>query len=304
MTKDHHRRFSSRACRTAAWTAAGLFAASTAIAEALPDRYAATDQLFGRVLSQVAANGLREELQIDHARLAEAAGKAMPAARVVLFTDPGVVTALVRSNVRAGLDLPLRVLAYEGEAGPAIAYTNAEFLRARHGLQDEAALKALDTALAKVLAPIEQSRMKAVPTSGMTRDQGIVELVSAYDFGETVDRLKKVVASQSDTVWFGEVDYQAMAAGQGTAIGPATLLLFGGPAPGGVAMAAFPSIGLDAFCQKLLVYQDDKGSVHVLFNSIVALAELHYGRSIDPHRMLDQRLTATFTKAIAPQGAP
>ena len=114
----------------------------------------------------------------------------------------------------------------------------------------------------------------------------------------------QVVASQSDTVWFGEVDYQAMAAGQGTAIGPATLLLFGGPAPGGVAMAAFPSIGLDAFCQKLLVYRDDKGSVQVLFNSIVALAELHYGRSVDPHRMLDQRLTGTFKKAIAPQGAP
>jgi len=304
MTKYSRNRSTDRASQAALWAAAALFAASAAIAEAPTDRFTATDQLFGTVLSQVAANGLREELQIDHARLAEAAGKSMPAARVVLFTEPAVVTALVRSNVRAGLDLPLRVLAYDGEAGPAITYTDSEFLRVRHGLRDDAALRAFDTALAKVLAPIEPSRVKAVPTSGMVRDQGIVELVSAYDFGETVDRLKKVVASQSDTVWFGEVDYQAMAAGQGTDIGPATLLLFGGPAPGGVAMAAFPSIGLDAFCQKLLVYQDDKGSVHVLFNSIVALAELHYGRSIDPHRMLDQRLTATFTKAITPQGAP
>ena len=282
---------------------ASLLAMTATASGATADRFAAVDHVFEQVRAQVAAAGLREELQIDHARLAEAAGKTMPAARVLLVMEPAVVTALVRDNVRAGLDLPLRVLAYEEESGPAVAYTSSEFLRLRHGLTDDAALEALDASLAKVLASTERSRVKAVPTSGITRDQGIVELVSAYDFDETITRLRQVVAAQDDTVWFGEVDYRVLAASQGTAVAPATLLLFGGPAPGAVAMAAFPSIGLDAFCQKLLVYQDD-GSVRVLFNSIVALAELHYGRSIEPHRMLDQRLTGTFKRAISPAAAP
>ena len=74
--------------------------------------------------------------------------------------------------------------------------------------------------------------------------------------------------------------------------------LGGGPGPGGKAMAQFPRLGLDAFCQKLLVYQDEDGSVKVLFNDIVALAELHYGKSNPPQKIINQRLKATFTKAI------
>jgi uncharacterized protein (DUF302 family) len=75
-------------------------------------------------------------------------------------------------------------------------------------------------------------------------------------------------------------------------------LLFGGPAPGGVAMRDFPAIGLDAFCQKLLVYQDDTGQTRVIFNDIAAMARLHYGRSAEPHDLLNQRLTETFKTAL------
>jgi uncharacterized protein (DUF302 family) len=84
----------------------------------------------------------------------------------------------------------------------------------------------------------------------------------------------------------------------GVALAPAQLLLFGGPAPGGVAMAAFPEIGLDAFCQKLLVYRDEQGTTRVIYNDIAALAELHYGRSAKPHAMLNKRLTTTFFTAL------
>jgi uncharacterized protein (DUF302 family) len=64
-------------------------------------------------------------------------------------------------------------------------------------------------------------------------------------------------------------------------------------------MAEYPSIGLDAFCQKLLVYADEDDKTIVLYNDIAALAELHYGQSAKPHAMLNKRLTETFTKAIS-----
>ena len=94
------------------------------------------------------------------------------------------------------------------------------------------------------------------------------------------------------------MDFSAQAKASGADIVPAVLLLFGGPAPGGVAMADFPSIGIDAFCQKLLVYASPDGGSVVIFNDIAAMAELHYGRSAPPHAALNERLTATFSAAI------
>lgn len=63
-------------------------------------------------------------------------------------------------------------------------------------------------------------------------------------------------------------------------------------------MMTTPKIGLDAFCQKLLVYQNDKDEVWIAFNDIVAFAELYYGASTKPQNMINKRLIMTFTKAV------
>lgn len=115
---------------------------------------------------------------------------------------------------------------------------------------------------------------------------------------EAVANLTKTIMAQDDTVWFGEIDFAAQASESGVKMPEAVLLLFGGPAPGGVAMADFPAIGLDAFCWKLLVHAGPDGGSVVLFNDLAALAELHYGASAKPHHVLNKRLTATFRSAI------
>lgn len=63
-------------------------------------------------------------------------------------------------------------------------------------------------------------------------------------------------------------------------------------------MASFPKLGLDAFCQKLLVFQDREGSERVIFDDIVKMAELHYGKSAESHKVINQRLTTTFEGAV------
>lgn len=128
-----------------------------------------------------------------------------------------------------------------------------------------------------------------------------MKIQSDYDFETTVENLKAIVSAQSDTRWFGEIDYQAEARSFNVDINSNILLLFGGPGPGGKAMMTTPKIGLDAFCQKLLVYEEDNGEVWVAFNDIVAFSELYYGTSTKPQQMINQRLKMTFNKAVTNQ---
>lgn len=53
----------------------------------------------------------------------------------------------------------------------------------------------------------------------------------------------------------------ARAVRQGVTLRPTVLILFGGPGPGGKAMASAPTLGLDAFCPKVLIWQDADGAV-------------------------------------------
>jgi uncharacterized protein (DUF302 family) len=75
------------------------------------------------------------------------------------------------------------------------------------------------------------------------------------------------------------------------------MLLFGAPAPGGMCMAESPRLGLDAFCQKLLVFEDDQQQIRVAFNDIVSFATLHYGRNNAPQEVVNSRLDAAFRTA-------
>ncbi|WP_244520776.1 DUF302 domain-containing protein [Aliiruegeria lutimaris] len=258
------------------------------------------DAAFEAVATAVAEAGLDPVISIDHARLASAAGIEMPASRVQIFSDPDLDSAILSAEIRSGLDLPFRVLSYDGAGALAVMTTDAAFLMARHGLASSDALEGWDARLDAVLTPVNESATTA-PVGTLSRDYGIIELASPYGLAESIQRLKDAILAQGDTIWFGEHDFRARAEARGITLPGATLLLFGGPAPGGVAMAEFLSIGLDAFCQKLFVYEREDGSVFVLFNGIAALSELHYGRSDKPHAALDARLAQTFSEALTRQ---
>ena len=154
-----------------------------------------------------------------------------------------------------------------------------------------------DAALERVISGSGVAAQPAA-TEGLSVDYGVIELTSSLSVAEAAGNLEKVVMAQDDTVWFGHLNFSEEAAKLGVKLPDAVLLLFGGPAPGGVAMADFTAIGLDAFCQKVLVYASDDGGSVVLFNDIAAFAELYYGSSAEPHHLLNKRLTATFSSAI------
>ena len=133
--------------------------------------------------------------------------------------------------------------------------------------------------------------------SRIERGYGINELPSSYGFDETVARLKEEIFAEEDTIWFGEIDYQVDAAALGVELPPLKLLLFGAPGPGAKAMSQFPRMGLDAFCQKLLVHESGDGRVTAYFNAMPAFAQMHYGEKALPHHVINRRMGATLSKA-------
>ena len=242
------------------------------------ERYEGPDSLFAILDENVATSGTLEKVvEIDHSRLGAEAGSVMPPAKVLIFSNPALEALLIDVNPLVAIDLPLRVLAYEAAAdGEAkVTFNSFDYLRSRYGLADQQALATMyEASMEAALRGIEAARVASFPDDTMQPD-GIITFDSPFDFETTVERLTAAIDAQDDTVWFGVVDFQQRAQEQGVETAPAKLLLFGGPAPGAKAMAKAPTLGLDAFCQKLLVWEDETGAVKASFNGLLAVAERH-----------------------------
>jgi uncharacterized protein (DUF302 family) len=239
-------------------------------------------------------------LSIDHSRLAEEAGVYTPPSIVSLFSRPKVNSELIRINPLIGLDLPYKVLCYSepDTTNVSISYTASTFIQQRHGITEDD-MKAYKKDMEKVIGNFPKSQVKKTTLEKVDINYGIIILNSDFDFETTIQKLKNIVESQSDTKWFGEIDFQKDALKLNIEIDKSTLLLFGGPAPGGQAMFDSPRLGLDAFCQKLLVFENENNKVLVAFNNIPAFAELYYNRSTKPQEMINQRLKTLFTKVLS-----
>lgn len=237
---------------------------------------------------------------LDHHRMAKEVGVYTPPAIAMIFSDKQInIDLLTGADPILGLDLPFKLLVYtEADTSKvSVAYTSGDFIAKRHGM-DAAAFAEYNNMMAKVLQTVDTGMISETSLDSVQKGFGIIKIESDYDFATTMQNLKAIVKAQSDTRWFGEIDYQAAASKVNIDLKANTLLLFGGPAPGGKAMMTSPKIGLDAFCQKLLVYEDADGVVWVAFNDIVAFANLYYGTATKPQQMINQRLFATFSKAV------
>jgi uncharacterized protein (DUF302 family) len=272
--------------------------ASVALAE---QRHAPSDALFNRVAANVTAvDEFVVIAEIDHSRLAAEAGEDMPPSRVLIFSDPGLEVELMALDPKIGLDLPLRILAYEVSTGSKskLLFNDTAYIEHRYKVSLPQALKdRYREAIGAALAGISPEMITVLTPDGLNGD-GLIMLESSHGFDETLRRLREAVSAQDDTVWFGEVDFDQAAQARGVKINPAQLLLFGGPGPGGRAMSAAPSLGLDAFCQKVLVLQDSEGRVQVVMNDLLALAERHGVRKNLALRLINRRIQSTFTKAL------
>ncbi|MEP4486258.1 MAG: DUF302 domain-containing protein [Halioglobus sp.] len=271
-----------------------------------PERYAGTDRLVDQIRENLAAApNLTEVADIDHSRLAQQAGATMPPARVIIFSDTQLESQLIELNPLTALDLPLRVLAFEDSdaATSKIIYNNFDYLASRYELDPNASSglrKGYEQSINEAIEGVPASAVAAFSTDEMNPD-GIITIESPYGYKETIERVNAAINAQDDTVHFGTVDFQANARDSGIEIAPAHMILFGGPAPGGKAMANAQTLGLDGFCQKFLIWEDSSGRIKLSFNDLLALAERQEAQKSLALRVINYRLNKTFGDALESQ---
>jgi uncharacterized protein (DUF302 family) len=103
-----------------------------------------------RLKSLLTQKGIQVFAHIDHAAEAEKVGLPLRPTQVLIFGNPKAGTPLMQSQQTVGLDLPLRVLVWEDEAGKVwLTYRRVEPLARQHHVSGrDGAVKALDDGLA------------------------------------------------------------------------------------------------------------------------------------------------------------
>jgi uncharacterized protein (DUF302 family) len=93
-----------------------------------------------RLAAAVQSRGITVFARIDHAANAAQAGMDLRPTQVLLFGNPTGGTPLMQDRQTAGLDLPLRVLAWEDADGAVwVTRTDTHWLAKRFGLGEDSA---------------------------------------------------------------------------------------------------------------------------------------------------------------------
>ena len=104
------------------------------------------------------ARGLNVFLRVDHAAGAKKIGKALRATELLVFGNPQGGTPLMECAQSAGIDLPLKALAWQDAAGQVwLGYNDPRYLANRHGAGECAPVV---QNLTKALAGLAQEAVK------------------------------------------------------------------------------------------------------------------------------------------------
>jgi uncharacterized protein (DUF302 family) len=105
----------------------------------LASRYSARETT-ERLLAALAKRQMTVFARFDHAANAVAAGLPLRPTEVVVFGNPKGGTALMMDRQSAGIDLPLKALVWEDDAGKVwLSANDPHWIAQRHGLGDKSA---------------------------------------------------------------------------------------------------------------------------------------------------------------------
>ncbi|WP_370939192.1 DUF302 domain-containing protein [Amycolatopsis sp. cg13] len=107
-----------------------------------------------RLEAALAGAGLLVFARIDHAGNAARSGMELRPTELLIFGHPKGGTPLMRDRQTSGIDLPVKALAWQDEAGQVwLTYNDARWLADRHGLGagSKQALEAIESGLARLV---------------------------------------------------------------------------------------------------------------------------------------------------------
>ncbi len=96
------------------------------------------NQTVERVRDLLEAKGVALFALVDHSGEAEKAGMKMRPTKLLIFGSPKAGTPVMVAAPSIAIDLPLKILVWEDEAGKVwISYNSADYLRGRHNVPAE-----------------------------------------------------------------------------------------------------------------------------------------------------------------------
>ena len=113
------------------------------------------DATVEKIRGILAAKGVTLFAVVDHSGEAEKVGLKMRPTKLLIFGNPKAGTPVMLAAPSIAIDLPLKILVWEDEAGKAwISYNSADYLSSRHSvptelIQNLAAAEAIAAAAAK-----------------------------------------------------------------------------------------------------------------------------------------------------------
>ncbi len=106
-----------------------------------------------RLLEAIERRSLQLFARIDHAAAAREVGLELSDEEVFVFGNPRAGTALMRSDPRVGIDLPLRILVWSSGEGVSVGFNDPRELESRYGIAaHKAALEQMATLLSQLAA--------------------------------------------------------------------------------------------------------------------------------------------------------
>lgn len=91
-----------------------------------------------RLAKILTSKGITVFTRVNHAAGAKKAGLELKPTELLIFGNPKLGTPLMMSNRKIGIDLPMKALAWEDDAGKVwLAYSTPASMQARHGITDK-----------------------------------------------------------------------------------------------------------------------------------------------------------------------
>ena len=112
-------------------------------------KYSVTETI-DRMENALKEKGITIALRWNHSEKADKAGIPLRPTELLMFGNPKLGSHFFTSQQTAGIDLPMKALAYEDEKGQVwLAYNDPQYIADRHGIKDRAEIvakmtKALD----------------------------------------------------------------------------------------------------------------------------------------------------------------
>ena len=106
-----------------------------------------------RLEASLRGNGVTVFARIDHAAGAASVDMTLPPTELIIFGQPQAGTPLMQAQQSIGIDLPLKMLAWQdGNGKNWLAYNDIAWLATRHGLGEDLApaINGIAKALAKL----------------------------------------------------------------------------------------------------------------------------------------------------------